>query len=1282
MKKELSLIMTGILILMTLFPSRAQQFHPLSTDDGLSDNFVSSLTQDRDGYIWFATLNGLDRFDGYSFRQYTLSAFDLHHNSVSQVAADGGGHLWCHSAGGGFFLYDQEKDGLTDDYSAVFKEMSITVETPEGLFVDQEGNLWVYGNGELQRHDFSKNQTAVFPLDGTCSGIASRNGLSFSVLSSGVLLQLEPENRVLREGGSGDKKRLYLDALGRLWLMEYYSSETAWYDTRAATWNHLPAQSIPAGDYATSIAEDKQGNLWIGTSSSGILLLDQDLKLLHKLEYDNRDDFTLPSNHINDLYPDNQGTVWVAMSKKGVAFTTPGAFAFEKTGTGLSEDVGTIVEDPEGNIWVGYDGKGLFRYRPAGSGQRTTAQKWETGSNNVIGSFVSSNGKTYFCTYGDGIFVWDGKAARPLKSDDTAFCETVVRCRDITEDALGSLWIQTFSKGIVRLDQNGDWSHFHSGNSVLRSSSMTSMSYSAGEDLLFVSTNENLYAMNIRTLSMEKVYDLFSITNIFCDGRGVLWIGTNNGLYYIDRLHKKDPVLLSEREGLAGNYVLGICEDRNGNIWVTSNKGVSQLFPFFDTSTNSLLVHCFPYTKDDGLGNGQFTKNALCCLSSGDILMGYGGNVIRISPGKYAPEHSIGQVVITEAFVSDQPVQTGRLRKEPNIRMKYSDRLMLAVSSLDFRQLNKIRYEYRLDWNGGWTPADGNRIHLFCPSGKHQVTIRAAGPAATHSKELVLDLIVKPPFWKSNWAYLLYGLFILLMTSAAVERILYQTRKTIATERMEANEAKLQFFTNLSHDIRTPLTLIITPVSRLLKEHQGEPLEEDLQLIRRSALTLMDEVNQLLDFRKLDQAVSDYHPTYGDIGIYLKTICSSFKLIGADDSIQFEEHIPEEPLMMDFDKAKIQRIVYNLLSNAFKYNRPGGRVELVLEKQGDEKILLQVKDTGLGISDKDKRRVFERFFHKQPVGSSLTGNGIGLHIVQEYVSLHGGNVTVKDNTPTGTVFSVQIPIRDTMKETLETSQDSVSPTKSSGKPSILVVEDNEAFRTFLLGYLGTKYDAVGAENGKVALELLHDYPFDIIVSDVMMPEMDGLQLCSAIKGDIRYSHIPIILLSALQNRETIKQGLSEGADEYITKPFDIEILDIKLEKILAWTRQNHEKIRSGVIHASEVTVSRLDEQLLEKAVSILTEHLGDSEFSVEDLGKEIGISRSGLYKKLTFITGKTPIEFIRLFRLRKGLEMLEGGETSISQISWSVGFSPKQFSKYFKEEYGCLPSDYVKHLKG
>ena len=1266
------LLLTAMLVSR---PCQGQPFHSISVNDGLSDSYVQSLTRDKAGYMWFATSAGMNRFDGYTFKLYTLESFGVPHNSFNLVAEDGGGNLWFESSGSGLFLYDRDADRLTDGIAAALAPLGFTETSPSKVFVDQEKNLWIASGTTLEKYDFGKASRSSYACEGACRQIAARYGRAFAVLSTGELRQLEPVQETFATLGQNPSEvRITLDGKGRLWVFGRSAGQPGYYDIRTRQWHPLTGCKALSGDYVTAVIDDSGGNLWFGTGSSGIVFQDAVTGEQKILASEKGKAFSLPNNHINTLYTDKEGIIWIGTGKRGVAYTFPGSIPIETIDLGISEDIGTILEDKEGRIWVGFDGKGLVECLSSG------IRPVESFSNSLTGSYAAADGRLYFCSYGDGVFYRENGRFFCLKSDDAQFSEKIARCRDLFEDADGNLWIQTFQNGIIILEKDGNWMSLDKVNSPLRSNSMTSMTYSRKDDLVYAGTSENLYEINVRTKQVAPVYDIHNITTVYLDDAGILWAGTTEGLWCIDRIHKKDPFFLSERDGLAGRQIQGICSDRNGNLWVTSHSGFTNLFLNFDPVSSQLQVHCIPYFKEDGIGDGRFTKNTILCATDGNILMGYGGDLVKVTPERYAPALSLGALCVTEISVSDKEMPVTAIQENGRIDIDYTDRLTIAVSAMDYLNLNKIRYEYHLDNSEVWTPADKNIIRInSLPHGDHTLAIRASGPASVLSDEWTVRIGVKPPFWKSKAAWALYFLLSLLFIGVLIEMILNRSRKALAKERMAMDEARLQFFTNISHDIRTPLTLIITPLSRLIREHQGEPMEEDLQMIHRSALTLMDEVNQLLDFRKLDKGKSAYNPTYGDLARYLREICASFRLITSDDTIRFQESIPQEPLLMDFDRGKIQRVVYNLLSNAFKYNRPDGLVEIVLRRDGDNAVL-QVKDTGVGISDKDKARIFERFFQRQPDGSSITGNGIGLHIVSEYVHLQGGTVAVEDNKPQGAVFTVTLPIHDTMRQQAG-KETAATPHQTSGKPSVLVVEDNDSFREFLLNYLSAKYDAVGAENGAVALERIKEYPFDIIVSDVMMPQMDGLQLCSAVKNDIRFSHIPIILLSALQEQETIKKGLTQGADEYITKPFDIEILDIKLEKILDWTKENYAKFKESVVKASEITVSKLDEQLIDKAIRIIEEHMTDPDFSVEDLGKEIGMSRSALYKKLSFITGKSPIEFIRILRLKKGKEMLEKGETSISQIAWNVGFSPKQFAKYFKEEYGCLPSDYVKHLK-
>ena len=497
--------------------------------------------------------------------------------------------------------------------------------------------------------------------------------------------------------------------------------------------------------------------------------------------------------------------------------------------------------------------------------------------------------------------------------------------------------------------------------------------------------------------------------------------------------------------------------------------------------------------------------------------------------------------------------------------------------------------------------------------------------------------------------------------------------------------------TNVSHDLRTPLSLIIIPLEKLLSSNLEKGVKEELELIHRNSETLLNEVNQLLDFRKLDQQKTQLMLSHGNLSDFVKEVCGSFIPQAVKKGINIRLHINETKMDMDFDRNKIQRILLNLLSNAVKYNYENGEVIVALDKitaNGTENAQIQVADTGIGIKDENKDKIFDRFFQEQHSTTTYIGNGIGLHIVKEYVTMHHGTITVENHIPQGTIFTITLPVthnyavndeKQDEAEIREKAVDEVSDTTDTHKTSLLIVEDNDDFRNFLINCLKGTYQVFDAPNGKEALEILAHQSIQIVISDVMMPEMDGMELCRKIKTDIRYSHIPVILLTARTADEHELSGLKEGADDYITKPFNLEILLLRIQKILKWTKNNHEKFKTIDISPSEITVSSLDEQLIEKAIRAVEENMDNSEFSVEELSSYVGMSRGHLYKKLIMITGKSPLEFIRILRVKRGKQLLEQSQLNVSQIAYQIGLSPKQFAKYFKEEFGYVPSEYIKN---
>ena len=499
---------------------------------------------------------------------------------------------------------------------------------------------------------------------------------------------------------------------------------------------------------------------------------------------------------------------------------------------------------------------------------------------------------------------------------------------------------------------------------------------------------------------------------------------------------------------------------------------------------------------------------------------------------------------------------------------------------------------------------------------------------------------------------------------------LHGIHRKLETEKRLIDDVKLRFFTNFSHDLRTPVSMIITSLEQIMRNHSGEPVAKELEQVDRNARLYMDELDKLLDFKTLRMRASKANPAYGDITAFTAEICRSYaSLIGREGDVLNVDPGPV-PVMTCFDRDQFRRILHNILSNAYKYRRTGEDVQVdvsVREENGN--AVIRISDNGKGIGEKARQHVFERYFKEDE--RENTGNGLGLDIVLQYARQHGGDVAVAENVPSGSVFTVTIPVRTDLKP------ESVSgkATERTGRPFILNVEDNPAFRYYVTENLSGRYDVVEVSSGKEALKLIADNDFDLILSDLVMPEMDGRELCHAIRADIRYANTPIILLTTLQGEEAGLENLKAGADDTLEKPFRIESLILRIERLL---RRKASLLTDT--DASWQRMSRQDREFLDRINSEIEKNIQESEYTIDALCTTLGISRSGLYKKMMALTGKAPLEYIRILRLEKGREMLENGETSVSQIAWSIGFSPKQFSKHFKDEYGCLPSEYIHSL--
>ena len=586
------------------------------------------------------------------------------------------------------------------------------------------------------------------------------------------------------------------------------------------------------------------------------------------------------------------------------------------------------------------------------------------------------------------------------------------------------------------------------------------------------------------------------------------------------------------------------------------------------------------------------------------------------------------------------------------------------------------------------TEINGNRIDLNeLPIGIDQLPVRVEDSYSTAHDWNTLIIKIKPPFWLSWYAYVLYVLVAIALAFGLFvrfkrrnNRILEEKKKEVEQTKLEElNEERVNFFTNISHDLRTPLSLIVTPTEKLLANSRNNHIRETLELIHRNALFLQNEVDQLIDLKNISNKVSNLYCEYGDLCEFIGNVCSYMESLFQKNNIHFSFTAQAPTIEMMFDRNKMRRICHNLLSNALKYTEAGGSVSLsiqLIEVGTETTAVIEVADTGAGISDENKSRIFERYYQENKHHTTIIGKGIGLDIVREYVQLHKGEITLYDNMPKGTVFRLLFPVVKPETTAIDTAllNDKIDDNK---KFTILVVEDNKDFRDFVTSCLRETYNVLEAENGFQALQVLDsEGETDIVISDVMMPVMDGIELCRKIKTHINYSHIPVILLTARVNSDTMIKGLKRGADDYLTKPFNIDILLLKVDKLLKWTQNNYSKFSTIDVMPSEITVSNIDEMLLERAIKAVEDNMDNSEFSVEELSHIVKLSRGHLYKKLLSITGRTPVEFIRVIRVKRGRQLLEQSDCNISEIAYQIGFSPKQFSKYFKDEYNCLPSEF------
>ncbi len=1331
MKKRI-LLAAGCLIAWICVCARDYMFRHLEVSNGLSNNSVYAIYKDKEGFMWFGTAAGLNRFDGYSFKVYRHQDNDPHslpNNYITDIKEAPDGWMWIKTERA-YTLFNKRAGTFVSDLSGFMNGLGSNSVMPMYVYVDNSGYTWLFVAGEGCYRFRKGEDTAFFPLYGNglpVSGITAigecgegilllyDNGLLACVDSSTMRLKWRKDDipRGLPKG-KYVKFSLFTDAEGCVWISSVLG---LWvYDSVADRWREdLVGPWKNQNDFIHTVAQDAEGRIWIGKDYKGIDILDKKTGTITNLIHNEDDARSLSHNTVYQLYADCNGLMWAGTYKKGISYYGEGMFKFGMQALG---DITCIEQEDEERLWLGTNNGELFLWNFRTGKMETHENDRTVFPNPVVALLKARDGRLWVGTFNGGLYCMDhGRMTRFTLASGHLSSDNIWT---LAEDRDENIWIGYLDAGIQCLHpDNGVVETYKADNSDLSENMVTSLCFAGNHTLAIGTMGVSLMDMRdrkIRNLCAEGLISGESIVNqVYCDSRGWLWIATQDGLKLYDmqrHLLKEFPEITDGHDEI----ISAITEDHRHDMWISSTRQMIHL-KVSSAGEADFVFESRVYNEKDGLQNCGFNQRSMKTLGNGMIVAGglYGVNLFN--PEEICYNNVLPKVLFSDLYLLDKEVEVGReydgnmiLPEELNglrkIELDYRQNIFtIGLATDNFNQPENTRYVYRLDGFGSeWLnlPVGINRITFTNLSPKqYLLQVKAMNSDGYEGNEVSqLRIVIRPPFWMTWWAYTGYVALIVCILLLARRMILRHEREKYRLQQIEQesarkeeiNQMKFRFFTNVSHELRTPLTLIISPLEELLKNTKDESQHTNLMLIYRNAHKLLLLVNQLLDFRKGEMSGHQLFLSEGEIVSYVREVCNSFLLMADKKHIRFPFFSAMEHFTMAFDADKIGKVMMNLLSNAFRFTPDGGCVTVMLEHIGgdNEYVEIKVSDTGIGIPDAEKEHIFDRFYQSERQGmeESSTGSGIGLSLVRDFVRLHEGSVEVFDNIGTGTVFVIHLPVKHvgvqaeqlgtaTSSEEPEPAEEAVAEEARADFPLVMVVDDNADFRAFMRNSLELQYRVILSSNGNGAWETIQKESPDLVISDVMMPGMDGNELCRLIKCDKRTEHIPVILLTARHAVESRVEGLETGADDYVTKPFNMTVLMLRIRKFIELGR--YRKSTQGVINPapSDIVITSMDEKLIDRAVKYVESNISRTDLSVEELSHELGMSRAHLYKKMLQITGKTPIEFIRVIRLKRAAQLLRESQLHVSEIAYEVGFNnPKYFSRYFKEEFGILPSAY------
>lgn len=1340
------------------------KFKQLSAPHSLPTNEVQKVYQDRDGFIWFATRNGLCQYNGYETTLYKSNLYSpdlLTTNSITCLVDDNNNNLWIGTSEG-LNVMDKRTGEIKK-----YKAPSISNNVVSALCVTRDNTLWVGTDNGLCRYVPEKD---TFVVCGDEFGDGRLRYVTIKSLledSDGDLWIGTWAQGLFRYSPSTDKVVVYPK------INEQYSSHVIYEDSNKDIWvgswgyglfklrnpkdmENVSYQSFlhENGDDSSlsdnivyDIAEDiNTHTLWVGTRSGlSILRLDESSSFINYKS--GKSDYRIPSDEVNSIMRDSQKNMWIGAIGGGVlmADTRQPAFALHTLNFGDEDipvtSVRTLFADSDQNLWIGVGTYGLARREYVTGELKMYSHIPEfSGVKDLPSLFAvvqrKKSGDIWFGMYNGGIYVYrKGEKVKHLTTKNSAFL-TSDCVSALYEDYEGNCWIGTRGGIGVRLSDGTDY-RFETMN--------FNDSLSAGwiyvRDIVQDMDNSVWLATSnfgvihitgdVRQPSTLK-YENYSfhnrklITNtVLCmhiDRFGRLWAGTEGGGLY---LYNRSTGQFEEKTrtySIPGDVIVSIEEDKSGNLWLGTVSGLVKLYVAAVGNDFSTRI----YTSADGLQDNFIVNSS--CSRDGELFFGGHKGYNSFFPDKMEIPSQETNFLITDIKIFNHSFKNLPVELQQKISpvmptytskielpYKYNN-FSIEFAALTYKNPELNRYAYRLqNFDRDWQYTDADRRFAYynnLPSGTYTFQLKATnenGEWSGYVREFTVVVLL--PFWATWWAYLLYMVLVLvigvLIYRTIKKRILLQNalrlREMEKAKAEELNHAKLQFFTNITHELLTPLTIISATVDELKTQ---APSHNDLYTVMNSNIQrLIRLLQQILEFRKAETGNLKLRVSPGDLAAFVRTGTESFKPLVKKRKIHFSLLCDPESIVGYFDIDKLDKIMYNLLSNAAKYNKEDGFIQVTLsyDEEDREFVLLRVKDNGKGISREKQATLFKRFYEGDYRKFNTIGTGIGLSLTKDLVTLHGGTISVESEVDHGTEFIVRIPIersyydeeqiddevislRQTAIDYEDTPEDVIAEVQelATKANSILLVEDNEELLNLMTKLLGREYNVFTAENGKEGIIVLENEDVDLIVSDIMMPEMDGIEFCKYVKGHLEISHIPVILLTAKNKEEDRAEAYEIGADAFISKPFNLTVLHARIRNLLKYkARMAHDFKNQIVFEVKDLNYTSLDEDFIQRAINCVNNHLEDPNFDQAQFADEMLTSKSTLYKKLKSLAGLNTSSFIRNVRLKAACRIMEekGINIRVSELAYAVGFNdPKYFSSCFKKEFGMLPSEYIERF--